>query len=99
MAEAERSPHNPVIRRVCGAFQLGRRDVVDICRLGGLEISGSRADGWRRGAGTYRKPDAGSHDPGNLERRDKPVGDDEFAAFWRGLALWLHDSSGRDAES
>ena len=89
----ERSPHNPVMRRVCGAFQLSRRDVVDICRLGGLEISASKADGWKRGAQTYRNPDAGSRDPEDLERRDKSVSDAEFAAFWRGLTIWLHNET------
>jgi len=30
------------------ALELNRHDVVEICRLGGVDVSASQADGWAR---------------------------------------------------
>lgn len=91
---SERSQHNAALRRIASALRLDRKQIREIVSLGGIEISASQADGWRRGAGTYRKPDAGSNNPNELERRDKPISDDEWYAFWDGLDIWLHRTSG-----
>jgi hypothetical protein len=54
--------------------ELNRKQVVEIMRLGGIEISGSRADGWVRSqADTHRR---------NL------ITPDEFEAFLAGLLKW-----------
>lgn len=84
--------HNSAFRRVARALRLTRHDVVDICAFGGVEVSASKADGWRRGEKSYRKPDPRSHNPNELERRDKPISDSDWSAFWRGLDIWLHRS-------
>ncbi|RDH86945.1 MAG: hypothetical protein DIZ77_08250 [endosymbiont of Seepiophila jonesi] len=86
--------HNAAFRRVAGALRLTKRDIVEIVALGGETISASLADGWKRDPDTFRKPDAGSHNPGNRERRGKPITDDQWEAFWYGLDDWLHENSG-----
>lgn len=40
---------NSHFRRIAGSHKMSREEVVECLRLGGMEISRSRADGWRRG--------------------------------------------------
>lgn len=82
--------HNGALKRVAAALMLDRKTIRDICALGGIQVSASQADGWRRGAKTYRKPDPGSRNPGELERRDKPMTAEQWRGFWDGLDIWLH---------
>ena len=77
--------NNQNLKYICRALELCDEDIVEIMRLGGSDISKSRANGFRRGAGKYRKPDHGAHNPQELERRMKIMSDDEFDAFCAGL--------------
>jgi len=77
--------HNNTLKRLAGALLLDRKQIRDICALGGVTVSASLADGWRRGNNTYRSRDPGSRHPGELERRDKPMTDQQWSGFWRGL--------------
>lgn len=86
--------HNAAFRRIAHALLLTRHDIRDITALGGEQISASQADGWKRNPETRRKPDEGSDNPQNLERRGKPITDSQWRAFWCGLDEWLHKNSG-----
>jgi len=90
--------HNDALKRISSAMLLDRKQIRDICALGGVTISASLADGWRRGSNTYRKRDEGSRHPDELERRDKPISDQQWRGFWRGLSIWLHQQPQDDDE-
>lgn len=65
---------NRWFKRIRIVMELDRRDVVGIMRLGGIEISLSRADGWQR-----------SQD--DTTRRTLMT-EPEFEAFTIGLVEW-----------
>ena len=67
------------------------QEIIQAMALSGVEVSRSRVNGWKRGAGALKRPDPGSHNPDNRERRMKLMSDEEFDAFCRGLWLWLRD--------
>ncbi len=64
-------------KRLRLALDLDRHDVVEIMRLGGVEISKSRADAWARG--TQAADERGVR---------QTMTRDEFDAFTRGIAAW-----------
>lgn len=71
---------NSHFRRIAGSHKMSREEVVECLRLGGMEISRSRADGWRRGL-----------QGGTLERgarRSTIMSEAEFDAFTSGLIPW-----------
>lgn len=64
-------------KRLRLALDLDRNDVVEVMRLGGVEISKSRADAWARGR------------PAADERGVRQtMTASEFDAFTRGLVEW-----------
>jgi uncharacterized protein YehS (DUF1456 family) len=65
-------------KRVRGALRLTYPEVVDVCRLGGLEITRSRAEGWNRGEDDVR--------------RFVKMTEAEFDAFTRGLMDWSREN-------
>lgn len=87
--------HNAAFRWARSAFRLDKNDVVEVCRMGGLTISKSKADGWGRNPET-RRPGKGMPGSKQGERRGKPITDDEWNAFWNGLGIWLHEAERDD---
>lgn len=65
---------NRYFKRISASHRMRKHDVVKCCALGGLEITASRAEGWRRG----------EHD----ERRFLAMSEAEFEAFTSGLIKW-----------
>lgn len=63
---------NLYFRRIRSSHELDKREVQECCRLGGLEITVSRAEGWSR-------TDA---------RRSTVMTEAEFDAFTQGLVQW-----------
>ncbi len=72
---------NGLFKSIRISHEMTRADVVECCRFGGMEISGSKADGWQRG-GVIRERRGGA------EARGKPMTEEEFTAFVRGLPDW-----------
>lgn len=66
--------YNIWYKRIRLAMELSRDDVVEIMRLGGVEISSSRADGWSRASADTR--------------RGATMSEPEFEAFTFGLVEW-----------
>jgi hypothetical protein len=64
-------------RRICISHDLTRHEVVEIMRVAGMEISSSRADGWKR--------------VDTESRRGATMTEPEFEAFTNGLVEWLRD--------
>lgn len=81
--------NNKNLTRLLNALLLNDRQIVEIMDAGGMSISRSKANGWKRGENTLKKSDPGSRDPENRERRMKIMDDDEFDAFCEGLAIWM----------
>lgn len=80
----ENDYYNRLFRQIAISHRMVREDVVVACRAGGLEISGSRADGWRRGT-----------QGGHLERgarRAVWMTQQEFEAFCGGLPDWAREA-------
>jgi len=71
---------NTHFRRIVGSHEMSRDEIVECLRLGGMEISRSRADAWRRGwqGGTLERG----------ARRSTPMSESEFDAFTSGLIEW-----------
>lgn len=65
---------NAHYRRVRTSHKMDRQEVVECCRLGGMEISVSRAEGWARGIGDTR--------------RHVRMTAEDFDAFTGGLVDW-----------
>lgn len=63
---------NALFVRVRMSHRMGHADVVEACRLGGLVVSRSKAEGWAR----------------RDERRHQRMGEQDFEAFTRGLVGW-----------
>lgn len=78
--DESRNPYNRWFRRIKTSHAMTRADIVECCRLGGLEISGSMADAWSRRAGT----DA---------RRANPMTEAQFEAFTAGLVDWIRNAT------
>ena len=78
--------HNNPLKRIAGALLLDRKQIRDICALGGISISANKADCWRRSLNAQRE----RQQSGETERRDKIMSDSEWIGFWRGLDIWLH---------
>ena len=68
------STWNKYLVRVAMSHQLDKAEIVEICLLGGLEISGSRAEGWKRSTSDTR--------------RHVRMTESEFDAFTTGLVTW-----------
>lgn len=71
------SEYNDYFKRVRISHEMSRSDVVQCCALGGLEITGSRSEGWARGIAD--------------ERRFIEMHKDEFEAFTIGLIAWSRE--------
>lgn len=67
-------PYGTWFKRIRLSLSLSRADVVEIMRLGGIEVSSSRADGWSR--------------PSSDARRATTMTEREFDAFTSGLVEW-----------
>lgn len=78
MTESQ-NPYNRWFRRIKTSHAMSRAEIVECCRLGGLEISGSMADAWARKSGT----DA---------RRAAPMTELQFEAFTAGLVDWIREA-------
>lgn len=76
---------NTYYKRVRVALSLSYPEVVEICRLGGLTITRSRAEGWSRGVAD--------------KRRFVRMSEAEFDAFTRGLPGWASDNVCEDQDS
>lgn len=74
--DESRNPYNRWFRRIKTSHAMNRSEIVECCRLGGMEISGSMADAWGRNAGA----DA---------RRSAPMTEEQFEAFTAGLVDWI----------
>lgn len=85
--------HNAVVRRLHTAFRWRFDDLVAVFRLGGLEVSSSKVRGWVAPPGSFRRPDPKSKRPEERERKDKPMTEEQWRAFWRGLAAWLEQAT------
>ena len=85
------SRNNENLKRLCTAMQISDKSLVNIMASAGFDTSRSRANGWLRGADALKKPDAGSQNPGNQERRMKIMEDNEFDAFCEGIIGWMRD--------
>ena len=68
---------------------MSRDDVVECVRLGGLEITRSRAEAWSRGK------QGGALERG--ARRSSPMTEAQFDAFTAGLIPWARGAYDRDA--
>lgn len=73
---------NIYFKRIRTSHQMTRGDVVEACRLGGLDITTSRAEGWSRGASDTR--------------RHVAMTDAEFDAFTSGLVDWAREAYAAD---
>lgn len=69
---------NRYFRRIAISHQLTKHDVVECCRLGGLVISGSKAEAWKRSASN--------------PRRHAEMTGEEFEVFTRGLVDWAREA-------
>ena len=78
------SRNNKNFKRLRAALALSRSDVSEIMRLGGIEVSSSRADAWGRGESSEKWSGTGQG-----QRRMAPMSDDEFDAFCGGLVEWV----------
>lgn len=65
---------NRHLKRIAMSHRMDKRDIADCCALGGLEVSVSRAEGWRRGQSDTR--------------RHVRMSADDFEAFAAGLPMW-----------
>ncbi|KWT70748.1 hypothetical protein APY04_0809 [Hyphomicrobium sulfonivorans] len=70
--------YNMWFKRIRLSHAMSRRDVVEAMRLGGVEVSSSRADRWTRADGD--------------SRRGATMTEDEFDAFTRGLVEWTKEA-------
>ena len=80
---------NRLFRSIRASHEMSKHDVVDCCRHGGIEITGSRAEAWARA----RR--GGTLDRG--ERRSTAMTEAEFAGFVAGLVTWArghYDNTG-----
>lgn len=68
---------NKYFTRIRTSHEMVRQDVVEACRLGGLEITASRAEGWAR-------------NPSDTRRHVRMTAE-EFDAFTRGLVEWARE--------
>lgn len=69
---------NAYYKRVRTSHKMERGEVVEACRLGGLEISVSRAEGWARGPSDAR--------------RHVCMTESDFDAFTRGVVEWAREA-------
>lgn len=69
---------NQHYKRISISHRMSRADVVECCRLGGLDITPSRAEGWSRGRSDTR--------------RHVVMSGADFEAFTRGLVEWARQA-------
>lgn len=74
----EPSQLNNYFKRIAASHSMSRADVVRCCALGGIEITTSRADGWKRSEAD--------------ERRFVRMTEPEFDAFTAGLVAWAAEN-------
>lgn len=72
------SDWNVYYKRVRTSLALSYPEVVAVCRMGGLEITRSRAEGWNRGPADTR--------------RFVTMSESEFDAFTIGLVEWAREN-------
>ncbi|ELY4817780.1 DUF1456 family protein [Cronobacter malonaticus] len=77
------------LKLIASALKLTRHDLVEIVRLGGMEISSTHADKWLRAKGATKIATGNSADYGAHINRTETIKDDEFRAFCIGLKPWL----------
>lgn len=65
------------------SHRMTKLDVVEVCRAGGLEVSASRAEAWKRAANQGK-------------RRYTPITEAEFEAFTAGLVEWARTAYAAD---
>lgn len=82
---------NSYFRRIRASHQMDKHDVVEACRLGGLEVSASRAESWSRGVQ--------GQDAERGKRRSIAMTEAEFEAFTNGLPLWARETYQATRES
>ncbi|MPM20185.1 hypothetical protein SDC9_66614 [bioreactor metagenome] len=75
---------NRWFRRIRASHRMTRHDVVACCRLGGADVSASRAEAWSRRAG-------------GDSRRSGAMTRDDFEAFTAGLVDWAREAYKDDA--
>lgn len=74
---------NTYYRRICISHRLSKHDIVECCRLGGLEVSSSRAEAWRRSSSSDH-------------RFVTKMTEEEFGAFTYGLVEWARSAYASD---
>ena len=79
MSESE-TKYNRWFRRIKTSHAMSRPDIIECCRIGGMEISSSTADAWARRIGGER-------------RRAAPMSEAQFEAFTAGLVEWIREAS------
>lgn len=67
--------YNRWFRRIKTSHAMSRPDVVECCRIGGMEVSASMVDAWGRRAG-------------GPDRRAAAMSKPQFEAFTAGLVGW-----------
>lgn len=79
-----RDDYNRWFRRIVMSHRLTKQDVAECCRLGGLTVAVSRAEGWKRGASDTR--------------RHVVMTEAEFDAFTAGLVDWAREAYAEASE-
>lgn len=74
---------------LASALELTRENIVDIVALGGIQVSKSRVDGWKRSSSATKNATGNSDMAGKQISRSKEISQDEFHAFCVGLKPWL----------
>lgn len=72
--------YNIHLRRIALSHRMSRTDIARCCALGGLEITASRSDGWKRSPSS--------------ERRFVSMTAEEFDAFTAGMPEWASENYG-----
>lgn len=83
--------NNQNFKRIRAALELSRDDVVEVMRLGGVDVSKSRADAWGRGESAEKWSGTGQG-----QKRMAPMSNEEFDAFCSGLAEWMKNDNQPD---
>lgn len=83
--------NNQNYKRLRAALGLSRDDVVEVLRLGGVDVSKSRADAWGRGEAAEKWSGTGQG-----QRRMAPMSDEEFDSFCAGLVEWMKNADKSD---
>jgi uncharacterized protein YehS (DUF1456 family) len=76
--------NNQNFRNIARALKLRDSDIVEIAALGGLTISKSTANGWRRNPEAVAKQG---------QKRRLPMSDEQFNIFCQGLPEWLNNDT------